>query len=224
MKVGPGASRSMQWADPLTKLQQRVTDLAQAKLAPSLSAQLFYIRASAVLGYVAQPIPATAEVERSFGTAVARLWHVPHKSLPDGALRPVRTAGAPMPKHFGDGLQATLRASQVRLAPIAVEAAALLARARARVLRPPRCARGRQAHARGHLGLQFLLRGVADAAGGEGCRGRRRPDPRGEARPEGCHDGLATGPPSAGGAMPRVRRRSAAPEAPPLASCPRHVV
>lgn len=126
--IGPGASRGAQWRAPLEKMQQRVTDLATAKLAPSLTAQMFASRAAPVLSYAAEVIPASAEVRGSFCVAVTRMWHVPLKSLPEPALRPLRIAGAPIPPHVADRLRATFQASQKRMAPIAMEAMALLGR------------------------------------------------------------------------------------------------
>lgn len=128
--VDPGASRRDQWSAPLAKMQQRVGDLATAKLAPSLTAQMFATRATPVLSYVGQVIPASAEVRGSFCVAVTRLWHIPLRSLPEPALRPLRAAGAPIPPHVTDRLQATFQASQRRLAPVAEAAMALLTRAR----------------------------------------------------------------------------------------------
>lgn len=52
MQMGPGASRQDQWSGPVAKHARHVTDLAQARLAPSITAQMYMARAVPVIGLV----------------------------------------------------------------------------------------------------------------------------------------------------------------------------
>lgn len=128
--LGPGATRTDQWAAPLDKLRRRIGELASGRLAPSLSSKLFGSRIASVVSYVGQVVPAPREIDAEFCNAVTRLWHFPVKALPAAALRPLRMAGAPIPAHLADGLRSTFQTSQRRFAAHAEAALADLQRAR----------------------------------------------------------------------------------------------
>lgn len=130
MRIGTAADDDERWRLPLAKHHERVGELAGGRMAPSITSRLYAERALPVLLYAGQLLRPPKNAERAAATATERLWHIPHRSMPHAAVRPLRDIGAPTAPHLADAIRRANASTRGRLSDTIATAATLLGTAR----------------------------------------------------------------------------------------------
>lgn len=127
-----GADEKRRWTAVKAKHDERLRELSQGAPAPSLAVRAYTTRVLPALQYVAQFAAPPPDCEARRSDVAERLWHAPHKSLPQAAMAPLRAMGAPIPSSIRGALQSALSSSARRHRQAVEEGTALLRAARER--------------------------------------------------------------------------------------------
>lgn len=88
-------TRRDRWQAAISKFSSRAAAYAQAGVAPSLSLAHYESHILPTLSYIAQLVETDASVQHAFIVAVERMFHVPHRAVPEAVLLQLRTLGLP---------------------------------------------------------------------------------------------------------------------------------
>lgn len=113
--LGPPVCLRDRWTAPLTSFNDRLRQLAASRLAPSLTTRIFSFRVAPLLDYSMSMLGEPPAVDRLNATVAECLWRMPHESLLEAALGPLRQLGWPLPPDLGARARRAARAAAVRI-------------------------------------------------------------------------------------------------------------
>lgn len=128
--VGPTASLSNQWREPVAKFARRVQEITSGRESPSLAAAQLNSYAGPTLQYVAQLAPTTEEVQAAVRVSTQRVLRFPYRALPHGMEHRIHECGGPRISDVIGHAEATRQRAALRIEGVAARARERLERAR----------------------------------------------------------------------------------------------
>lgn len=110
----PGIRLDGRWRPALAKLRSRVDSVARCGVAPSLGLRHIGSHIMLVLSFVGQVSTPTAKVAEAHGTAIERILHFPHRSVPRAVLERLREVGMRVPPPVEQDIRAAGMAAALR--------------------------------------------------------------------------------------------------------------
>ena len=84
-QIGPSGGTIQSWAKPLAKYESRVAEVAASGLSASASTTIYNTKVATVTSYVEQLCALTTAMRKAEASAIEKMLHAPHNSIPGKA-------------------------------------------------------------------------------------------------------------------------------------------
>ena len=111
-QIGPSGGAIQSWAKPLAKYESRVAEVAASGLSASASTTIYNTKVATVTSYVEQLCALTTAMRKAEASAMEKMLHAPHNSIPKQAAALLDQSGM---RKFID-LETRAKAAQFRTA------------------------------------------------------------------------------------------------------------